>query len=341
MKEHSSYAAGLLATVFLAGCFFSPAPQLERYREVKSLMGTIVQVDVCHPPQDTVQREAAYAAVWERLEDISWRMNVFDERSDVAKINRSHRRPVRVGADTVYVISRARYFSQLTQGVFDITVWPLIDLWKQAAADGRLPAQDTIVRTRQAVGVDKIIIRDDGLVETTDPRTQVDLGGIAKGYAIDEAARLLREHGYTQFFIDAGGDNYVGGRNCQGRLWRIGIRDPLDRSRIIDVVELQDAAVATSGDYAQFFEINGKHWSHIINPITGYPQERIVSASVIAPDATSADALATASTILDPQQSQALVDSLGEQYGSFVVRLEGESPRHYRSRYYRQRETGR
>ena len=145
------------------------------------------------------------------------------------------------------------------------------------------------------------------------------MGGIAKGYAVDEAARVFREKGIDSFFIDAGGDVYAGGRNCVGKPWRIGIRDPRDSKNIIDVVEVIDGAVATSGDYEQYYEIRNQRWSHIIDPSSGYPQKEVISATVIAPSAMRADALATALCVLGVRLGTDHIDELGKKYASLMI----------------------
>ena len=169
------------------------------------------------------------------------------------------------------------------------------------------------------------------------PEARVALGAIAKGYAVDEAARILRENGVERFLVDAGGDVYVGGRNCEGNLWRIGIKDPRQPSRLIDVVEVTDMAVVTSGDYEQYYEIGGRRFSHIISPRTGYPQRDAASATVLAPSAQMADALATALAV-SPSLILSELDFMWEEpIGGMVVvrrsggRFEQRMNRRYRS----------
>jgi len=283
------------------------------------LMGTIVHIDVCQDVQDTQEGSAAYKASWERLEDIAWRMNVLDERSDVARINNSSGDPVLVGADTYTVLKHSQEYSRVTKGTFDITVWPLIDLWKQSAKSNTFPTNEQIQKARRAVGADNIQLLPNNFVKRNNPGTRIDLGGIAKGYAIDEVARIFREHGISSFFIDAGGDILVGGQNCSGKPWRVGIRDPRDKSTIIDIVEVIDGAVATSGNYEQYFTIGNERWSHIIDPHSGFPQRNVISSTVIAPTAMEADALATALCVLGGQPGTALINALTEKHASMIM----------------------
>ena len=137
--------------------------------------------------------------------------------------------------------------------------------------------------------------------------------------------------------IDAGGDIYVGGRNCENKLWRIGVRDPRDKTKIIDVLELTDSAITTSGDYEQYHEVVGKQWSHIMNPLTGYPQEKVSSATVIAPKASWADALSTALCVLGPQEGIALIEKRGEDFAGLIMIKESKNQiKTYASKQYQQ-----
>lgn len=312
-------ASLVLSLAVISGCASDQKSSLEKYSETKMLMGTIVQIDVCRDDQNASKIKSAYDGVWRRMEDISSRMNVFDEHSDVAKINNSNLKPVSIGADTYRVLKDSIYFARTTKGAFDITVWPLIKLWRESEEDNILPSRQQIKTARAAVGFENIQLLADNHVKLLNGETKVDLGAIAKGYAIDEAARIFREHGIRNFFIDAGGDIYVGGRNCIDELWHIGIRDPRDKSRILDVVAVTDSAVATSGNYEQYYEIQNEQWSHIINPVTGYPQKGVISTTVIAPKAIQADALATALCVLGGDVGTKYIDTLKEPYASLII----------------------
>jgi len=308
-----------LATITFWGCTINDQGQTAKYRESKSLMGTIVQVDVCREGLEQNKIDLAYQDLWKRLEDISWRMYVLNEKSDIAKINKSFSKPVQVKADTYQLIRDAIYFSTLTNGAFDITVWPLIELWNSSVKQQRHPTQDMIDKILPSIGSEHIHLLENHQVSLTHPGTKIDVGGIAKGYAVDEAARILQRHDIRNFLIDAGGDMYAGGKNCQKQPWRVGIRDPRDKSKIISVVALSDAALTTSGNYEKIFAIELQRWSHILDPRTGYPQKNITSATVIAPTATEADALSTALCVLDIKEGTLLMSSLDDKYASLIV----------------------
>ncbi len=292
-----------------------------RYRQTRLLMGTVVHVDICATNNiDDRDVQQAYRDVWARLEDISLRMNAADPKSDIGRLNSAFPSKTKVGKDTYSVIKDAVYFSKLTDGAFDITVRPLIELWKQCQIQQRIPSQDEIKAVLNSVGASKIQFLSGNNLRLTDTNVKLDLGGIAKGYGVDEAARILRRHGIYNFFIDAGGDIYAGGCNCNGHHWRIGIRDPEREDGIVDVLSISNIAVTTSGNYEQFYKIGEKRFSHIINPITGYPQQGVISATVIAPTAESADALSTALCVLGSDAAIALIDSLKDgSYAALII----------------------
>ena len=308
-----------LSLTLFSACSSGIKKSKVKYTEQKYLMGTSVQVDVCIEENQFEKVEDTYKKIWDRLDEISWRMNVFDEKSEVTLINLSKGSIVQVQPDTYKLLKDSKYFSKITGGAFDITVWPLIKLWKESVEVNIIPSDKKIKEVKSKIGEDKIVLLNDLKLKLLNPDSKIDLGAIAKGYAIDEVARILRENSVNNFFIDAGGDVYVGGLNCDNELWRIGIKDPRNKKYIFKVLRLTNAAVATSGNYEQYFEIEGRRWSHILNPITGYPQEDVISATVIAATAEEADALATALCVLGHPKSTKLIDQLKTPYASLVI----------------------
>ncbi len=292
---------------------------LSSYRQSRLHLGTIVHLTVIAEKKDDARLDEAFRRVWSRLDDIYAIMTQEGERSDVAKINRAYPHPVRVDDATYAVIAAAGRLSDLTRGAFDITVYPLIKLWGYWQQEGIGPRHEEILAVQEHIGNRFLRLIPPDKVQRLDPQTGIGLGGIAKGYAVDEAARIFRDEGFDNFYIEAGGDIYCGGVNADGRPWRIGIRHPRQPRRIIDVLLLSDMAVTTSGDYERFYFIHQQRWSHIINPITGYPQRGIVSATVIAPRAMTADALSTALCVLPPRVGLPIIDRLGQGYAALVM----------------------
>jgi len=311
----------LLFLVFfiLIGCQSQPNLKKEKYREAQALMGTTISVDVCKDKNNEQKIEAAYKEVWQKLEDIAWRMNVFDERSDVVNLNRSAGEMIQIPSDTYEILERSVYFHHLTQGAFDITVYPLIQLWKESARQNKWPDAEELRQVKESVGSNYIEFFPSHKVRLNHPALKIDLGGIAAGFAIDEAAQIFRRQGIVNFYIDIGGDIYAGGHNCQNKPWRIGIANPQDRSKLMEIVELTDAAIATSGYYEKYTTIQNERLSHIMNPMTGFPQKEIISATIITPTAIEADALSTALCVLGAEEGITLVNSLGNGYASLIM----------------------
>lgn len=312
--------------MFIVGCSH---PTVDKYTERREVMGTFIQLDICENQVSSVIRDKAYQDIWMRLDEINERMSSYRATSEVSQVNMSYvvdghplngkSSPVSVSPDTYEVLKRSKYFNEITDGAFDITVWKLMNLWRQKAKANEMPLPSEIEEIQKYRGMNFLKFLPDYQIENTGLYTQVDLGAIAKGYAVDEVARIFRKYGINNFYIDAGGDVYVGGLNCENKLWRIGIRDPRDRSQLMDVILLTNSAVTTSGNYEQFLDIQGRRFSHIINPKTGYPQENVVSATVITGNAADADALSTALTVLGADKGIKLIESLDGDFEALVM----------------------
>jgi len=200
-------------------------------------------------------------------------------------------------------------FGRLTDGAFDVTYAPLRSLWREAQGRDAPPSQEDIRSTLRAVGYDKLVLLQRSAMFAV-PGMSVDLGGIAKGYAIDLAAQAMAEAGARSALVDIGGDMRMVGDAGDGRRWTIKVRDPREGDHPPMLLSLADVAVATSGDYARYFVVGDERFSHIIDPRTGWPVRDVPSATVVAPDATTADALATAASVLGAQKALELVRSL-------------------------------
>ena len=171
-----------------------------------------------------------------------------------------------------------------------------------------MPAEQELVRAMKHVGYREVKIKDNEI--TLEPGMSIDFGGIAQGYAADRAALILRQRHVKSAIIDIGGEILTIGRAPQNRPWRVGIRNPRGKG-IIETIELQDSAVSTSGDYEKYFIIDDQRYPHIINPKTGTPAQEFASVTVVADNATLADALSTAIAIMGPVRGLQFLDSLG------------------------------
>ncbi len=311
----------IVGLALMTGCRPAPAP-LIKYHEARVGIGTFVQIDIYAPSDQAEAVAAVMAQAWMRLSEIEGQMSIYRADSVVAQLNTALPGAViALTPDVEYVLREACALSDETGGVFDITVGPLVHLWRESLSAGRIPSDREIAEARTRSGIAGLILMPEGAASWRSEARRIDLGAIAKGYAVDEIADIFRQAGIENFFIDAGGDVYAGGLNRFQERWRIGIRHPRDRESLADVIGVSNQAVATSGDYEQFTEIGGRRFSHIIDPRTGWPQGGTASATVIAPTALEADALATALTVLSPAEGMALVDGKGDGFAALVITL--------------------
>ncbi|MBF0523341.1 MAG: FAD:protein FMN transferase [Candidatus Omnitrophica bacterium] len=319
----------LLLVLSAAVISYKPKDQkkdgLNKYSETKLLMDTVVRIDICATEKDSVSAAKAFQVAWKTMEDDVDMLSVFDENSDISKLNNAKTKPVEVHKKVYNLVAKARYFSDISDGAFDVTVEPLMQLWRDAKKTNKLPAPRAVRKVLNAMGEGQIELLGNNRMRLKNSLTKLDLSGIAKGFVVDEAAQVLRANGFSDFLIVAGGDMYAGGTNIEGRPWQVGVRDPRDKNKVIGIVSLSNKGVTTSGGYERFFEIQGKKYSHIMNPKTGFPAEEALSSTVIANTTEDADALSTALCVLGTQKGTELINSLGGDYASLIVTPDGQS----------------
>lgn len=280
----------LLATLF--GC----QRKNVLYKEAQVMMGTFVEVI-------SPEKKAA-PIVFQEIKRVDNLLSKYKPESDISRINRFGK--LRVSSDTMYVLRRAKEFYLLSDGAFDITIGPLIDLWGFTERKYHLPNKEEIRKVLGVVGFDKIILNDsDNMIEFSVRGMKIDLGGIAKGYAVDCAVRKLVEAGVRDCLINAGGQIHCLGDRFK-KPWRIAINNPRVEG-LVEILLLRDKAVSTSGDYQQFFIKNKKRYSHILNPKTGESVNNgIASVTVIAQDGLTADAISTSIFVMGKKRWEAL-----------------------------------
>ena len=266
------------------------------YRDKRLMMGTFVEV---------ISPELkAGKIVFEEFRRIENLLSRYNTQSEIYQLNRSGY--LKVSPETFFVIKKSKEFWLASKGAFDITTGPLVDLWGFGKGQNRVPGKEEITKTLKLIGSDKIILQDiDSVVQLKIPGMKLDLGGVAKGYALDCAAKKLREAGIKSCLINAGGQVYcLGGRSAQP--WRIAIK-AAQGNVITGYLDLRNKCVATSGGYERYFTKDKKHYPHIFDPRTGYPADSgVISVTVIAEDGLTADALATAIFVLGKDKGEAL-----------------------------------
>ena len=267
------------------------------YRDNRLLMGTIWEV--------TSPNKQASGIVFSEASRIEQLLSKYVLSSEISQLNRLGR--LKVSAETFYILKRSQEFCRLTQGAFDITVAPLVDLWGFSNRQFQVPSADKIRAVLLLVGSDKIILHEfDNVVEFKIPGMKIDLGGIAKGFALDCAVKKLKENNINSCLINAGGQVYALGDKFKIP-WKIAIRGA-EKSEIAGTLELKDKSASTSGSYEQYFLKDGKRYCHIIDPRTGYPVETgITSVTVMAEEALTADALSTSIFVLGKKDTPGIL----------------------------------
>jgi thiamine biosynthesis lipoprotein len=293
------------------GCQTSSSSiSLQRFSFAELHMATVFRLVVYAPDENTANRaaEAAFNRVIQ-LEDI---LSDYDPRSELSRLSQQPiGRPVVLSPDLYAVLDGAQQMARDTQGAFDITVGPMTQLWRMSRKTQRLPTPDQVAAARATTGYDKLLLnaRDHSAILPVSGM-RLDPGGIAKGYAADQALQLLRKRGLHRAMVAAGGDIAVGDPPPGQSGWSIAI-DSLTEStnQTTPVIRLKNAGISTSGDTSQFVEIDGKHYSHIVDFRTGLGLTERIGATIVARDATTSDAAATAISVLGVDRGLAFVEA--------------------------------
>ncbi len=286
----------LISAIVISAAGLSAQTDTTMYKVsvTKYLMGTTVETTA--RSKDVNECKSALMAAYSEMQRIENLLSCEKDSSEISEINREAGiRPVKVSDETLEMLKRAKAYCEKYYGVFDVTIGPLSNLWGFSSdREIILPEKKTISELRKLVDYRDLLINEkDTTVFLKKKGMSIDLGGIAKGYAIDRGSAVLKDMGITNFILNAGGDIYVSGTKDKDTLWKIGIKHPRNTNDLIAEFDLKDYAVATSGDYERFKIINGVRYHHILNPATGYPGKLSESSTILAPTAEEADATAT------------------------------------------------
>lgn len=283
-------------------------------RQVRLLLGTTVEIVAEHP--EVSQLETAVTAAFDEIARIERLMDPDNPGSDLARLSEATT-ACEVSADTARVIALGQAIAERSGGAFDMSLGRLKALWGLESDQPQVPSEAAIQEALVDIGPRSLLI-EGRMARKAAPQLQHDLGGIAKGYAVDRAIAILREHGVTSAAVNAGGDMYLlGGR--KERAWRIGIQHPRRPDAVLVAVDVRNRAVVTSGDYERFFERDGQRYHHLFDPATGAPARLCQSVSVVAETVAEADALATALFVLGPADGVKLLASFPGADALFVM----------------------
>jgi FAD:protein FMN transferase len=329
-------AAIILFIAIVASSGYFSAPLLVSQLS-GSTMGTGYTVKYRHA-SDVPSVEAMQAEIEQQLADINQSMSTYDDDSELSRFNRSGSTGWIPVSNPLYtVLAAALEVGQHSKGALDVTIGPLVNLWGFGPENRTqdIPNADEITATLERTGHDKLMLDEIArAVRKTRPDVYVDLSAIAKGYAVDQIAATLERHGIEHYMAEIGGEIRARGTNAQQLLWRIGIDKPQTHGRSVQkVLSLDNAALATSGNYRNYFLIDDRRYMHVINPATGWPAEsRLASVTVLAETCMLADAWATALLVLGIERGLAVAEQLGLQ-ALFIVDQGGVFSEHVSSHF--------
>lgn len=320
-----AFLALLLGAFLLPGCR-SPGSVtgLQRFEFQSPHMGTLFTITLYAP--DPLAATNAARAAFARIAALDRTMTDYDPESELMRLcQRPAGVPSRVSADLFDVLQKAQHFARISDGAFDFTVGPYVRLWRRARRTAVLPPAEALARAAQAVGYQKVRLdARDRTVTLLAPHMQLDLGGIGKGYAADQALAVLRRHGITRALVAASGDIAVGDAPPGRPGWRVGIGEVDAPSRQLGTqLLLRHAAVSTSGDTEQFVEIHSVRYSHIINPRTGLALTNRIQATIVAPNATTTEGLSKPVCVLGVPAGLAFADRFPRAAALVAVKEDG------------------
>ncbi len=281
-----------------------PAPGEDLQKQTRYLMNTYVTIHAGGAPEPTSK---AIGLALDRMQEVDVKFNCLNPKSPIYAFNHAGARIN--DPEILRVVRTAIEISRACDGAFDLTVAPLIELWGFSKASPQLPPKHRIEAMLHKVGYRYLVLDEKGLSSNPEG-IEIHLGGIAKGYAVAEAVKVLKAQGIDSALIDAGGDVFALG-NRSGKPWKVGIRKPRGEG-LLGYLEVEDQAVMGSGDYERFFIEEGERYHHILDPHTGYPAKGVISITVISPDPVLADAWATALFVMGPDKGLKMAEEIAD-----------------------------
>ncbi len=314
MKKSGLISSGIIVIIMIVFLGLKKHKSESIQSQTRFLMDTYCTIQV---PGDIEVLQFIDQAL-DRIEEVDKKFNILNPESPIYEFNNNNK-PI-TDEEIIDLVKIALQICETSGGTYDITIYPLIDLWGFFGESPSIPQKETISNLLKETGFQNLSI-DNGKLIKRNKNVKIDLGSIAKGYAISEALKVLKQAQIESALIDAGGDIYALGK-YNDKPWKIGIRNPRGEG-VIGVLELSDMAVLTSGDYERFFEKDGIRYHHILDPRTGYPAEELASVTVISPDPTLADAWSTALFVLGKERGLETVEHINS-IQTLLVSTDGE-----------------
>lgn len=321
MNKKTLFTLFLFAIAVFFLCYDFPKDKEYLHRD-GFIFGTVYSVTYSNPENHDLSLQINSA-----LEAVNASLSMFNPESTISKVNNNQ--SVELDSLFLTVWKTGQYVSDCTHGAFDMTVAPLVDLWGFGLKNRDVVTDVEVDSVREYVGYELVVL-EDGVIHKAYPEMRIDAGAIAKGYACDVVADTLEAYGCTDFCIEIGGELVVKGLNSKGVNWHIAINKPVEDSlcvnrEIQEVVELTDCGMATSGNYRNFYEVDGKKYAHTIDPRTGYPvNHNLLSATIVAPNCMTADAWATACMVAGLEKAQTWIKNRRDIKGYLIYEENGE-----------------
>ena len=310
-KIMSKKISGIVFLIFILffGCKQKELPRFSQITVSGETMGTGYSVKVVIPDslEEMKIKKTVSKGIDSVLQSVDRLMSTYKENSEISRFNNfSDTNWFPISKEFAKVVEAALKIGKETEGALDITVEPLVNLWGFGPKEKRttIPDSQEVKMLLNITGIDKIKINDNPVaIGKSIPETEIDLSSIAKGYGVDKTSEYLLGNGFDNFMVEVGGEVRTSGKNKLAQDWKIGISDPIDQTKLAKIIRVSGNALATSGDYYNFFEYNGRIYSHTINPTTGFPvTHSLVSVSVIHNSCMYADGYATAIDVLGPEK---------------------------------------
>lgn len=315
-----------IAILFLIAAFLqcSRSDRIQPVEQTAIMMDTVVQIAIYDNHRSVAEVEKIIESAFARIKQIERITNDYDDSSSISRVNRvAGWQPVAVDSELVTLITTSERIARLSSGAFDITIGSVKRLWQFTSEHPSLPEVVAINQALRGVGMQHLRLMGDQL-RLAAPGVVLDLGAIAKGYAVDEAIRVLQRQGITDAMVNAGGNLRTLSSELTRGLRRVWIKHPRETHRFFGFFPMDAGCVATSGDYERYFVLDSVRYHHILDPKTGYPARGCVSVTIVAPSAMEADALSTAIFVMGPERGMALIQELPEVEGVIIYEQQGK-----------------
>ena len=301
-------------------CFATSLLQAEWYRDTQPVMGTEVSAEIWADTPE--QGQVWLAAVMAEMRRVDEQFSPYRDSSELSRVNaQAGREPVRISAEMRYLLEKSRYYAVLSEGAFDISFASVGRYYDYR--EGERPEDERLQALQPAINYQLIILdAEQHTVRFEHPELQIDLGGIAKGHAVDRAIDYLQQQGVQSAIVSAGGDSRILG-DRRGTPWLVGVKHPRKPGEFAVKIPLENTAISTSGDYERFFVAGGERFHHILSPGTGKSATGVQSVTILADRSIDADALSTTVFVLGVQRGLALINGLPAVDG-FIIDADGK-----------------